>query len=441
MARVNLNIVVIGHVDTGKSTIAGHLAFKCGDVDQETINMYEKEAISIGKGSFKYAWVLDKLKAERQRGITIDIALSKFKTRKYDVTIIDAPGHRDYLKNMITGTSQADCAILVVAAGSTEFEAGSSVNGQTREHILLAYALGVREIIVAVNKMDTVKWSEGRFHDVVKETSSFVTKAGYNIKGVAFVPISGWTGDNLTVPSIKLPWHIGWERETGLGVLKGITLLEAIDSIMRPYRPRDKPLRIPLQNIYKVGGVGTVPVGPVRTGVIRAGMTVIFAPYGFTAEVKTIEMHHKQLAEGAPGENVGFTLNNDSSSCDLERGYVCGDSKNDPPKTCVNFDAEIRVINPVCDIRVGYTPAFYCHTARIACKFVTLIKLIDPITGDTIEESPLFLKRGNAAIVTIFPSKPMCVESASNYPSLGRFIVRDRRQVVAVGVIKLVVTE
>lgn len=250
--KTNVSVVVIGHVDSGKSTTTGHLIYKCGGIDKRTIEKFEKEAAELGKGSFKYAWVLDKLKAERERGITIDIALWKFETPKYQITVIDAPGHRDFIKNMITGTSQADCAVLIIAGGTGEFEAGISKDGQTREHALLAFTLGVRQLIVAVNKMDTTKWSEARFNEIVKEVSSFIKKIGYNPKSVPFVPISGWHGDNMLDESTNMPWYKGWNKETKAGAKSGKTLLEAIDNIDPPTRPSDKPLRLPLQDFTRL---------------------------------------------------------------------------------------------------------------------------------------------------------------------------------------------
>jgi elongation factor 1-alpha len=256
--KVHINLVVIGHVDAGKSTTTGHLIYKCGGIDKRTIEKFEKEAKEIGKASFKYAWVLDKLKAERERGITIDIALWKFETSKYYFTIIDAPGHRDFIKNMITGTSQADVGILVIASGTGEFEAGIAKTGQTREHALLAYTLGVKQMIVVVNKMDdkSVNWSEARFTEIQNEVKNFLKKIGYNPDKIPFVPISGWLGDNMLERSTNMTW---W---------KGPTLLEALDNIEPPKRPVDKPLRVPLQDVYKIGGIGTVPVGRVETGVL-----------------------------------------------------------------------------------------------------------------------------------------------------------------------------
>ncbi|CAI4218220.1 unnamed protein product [Parascedosporium putredinis] len=365
--KTHLNVVVI-------STTTGHLIYQCGGIDKRTIEKFEKEAAELGKGSFKYAWVLDKLKAERERGITIDIALWKFETPRYQVTVIDAPGHRDFIKNMITGTSQADCAILIIASGTGEFEAGISKDGQTREHALLAFTLGVKNLIVAINKMDTNNWSEDRYKEIIKETSNFIKKVGYNPKAVPFVPISGFHGDNMLAASTNCPWYKGWVREVKGNTLSGKTLLEAIDSIEPP----------------SIGGIGTVPVGRIETGIIKPGMVVTFAPSNVTTEVKSVEMHHEQLTEGVPGDNVGFNVKNVSVK-DIRRG-----------------NAQVIVLNHPGQIGAGYAPVLDCHTAHIACKFSELLEKIDRRTG------------------------------LHRLPPLGRFAVRDMRQTVAVGVIKAV---
>merc|ERR1719433_1019362 len=393
----------------------------------------------MGKGSFKYAWVLDKLKAERERGITIDIQLMNFTTSKYYVTIIDAPGHRDFIKNMISGTSQADCAVLIIASSTGEFEAGISKNGQTREHALLAYTLGVKQMIVGINKIDNTEppYSETRFGEIKKEVESYVKKVGYNPKAVAFVPISGWHGDNMIEASTNMPWYKGWNIERKDGKFTGKTLLEAMDAIAQPERPKDKPLRLPLQDVYKIGGIGTVPVGRVETGSIKAGMVVTFSPAAVTTEVKSVEMHHTQLAEGVPGDNVGFNVKNVSVK-DIRRGNVCSDSKNDPAKEAKTFDAQVIVLNHPGEIQKGYTPVLDCHTAHIACRFNEMKEKIDRRSGKKIEDNPSKIKSGDAAIVELKPSKPMCVEPFSQYAPLGRFAVRDMRQTVAVGVIKKV---
>jgi elongation factor 1-alpha len=437
--KVHINIVVIGHVDSGKSTTTGHLIYKCGGIDKRTIEKFEKEAQEMGKGSFKYAWVLDKLKAERERGITIDIALWKFETPKFYVTIIDAPGHRDFIKNMITGTSQADCGVLIIASGVGEFEAGISKNGQTREHALLAYTLGVKQLIVGVNKMDSTEppYSKDRFDEIQKEVSGFIKKVGYNPAAVAFVPISGWHGDNMLEQSSNMSWFKNWKVERKEGTATGTTLLEALDSIIPPARPTDKPLRLPLQDVYKIGGIGTVPVGRVETGIIKPGMVVTFAPNALTTEVKSVEMHHESLPEATPGDNVGFNVKNVSVK-DIKRGYVASDSKNKPATGCANFTAQVIVLNHPGQICNGYSPVLDCHTAHIACKFNEIKEKVDRRTGKSTESNPKFIKSGDAGIVELVPSKPMCVEAFSDFPPLGRFAVRDMRQTVAVGVIKSV---
>nr|BAN42393.1 elongation factor 1-alpha, putative [Entamoeba invadens] len=423
--KVHINIVVIGHVDSGKSTTTGHLIYKCGGIDKRVMEKFEKESAEMGKGSFKYAWVLDNLKAERERGITIDISLWKFESPKYYFAIIDAPGHRDFIKNMITGTSQADVAILVVAAGTGEFEAGISKNGQTREHILLSYTLGIKQMIVAVNKMDTAKYSQARFEEIKKEISTFLKKTGFNPDKIPFVPISGFQGDNMIDQSTNMSWY------------KGPTLLGALDNVNEPVRPVEKPLRIPLQDVYKISGIGTVPVGRVETGVLKPGMFLTFAPTGVTFECKSVEMHHVAFTQAIPGDNVGFNVKNLTVK-DIKRGNVAFDSKNKPASKTEYFKAQVIIMNHPGQIRKGYTPVLDCHTSHIACKFFHLEAKIDRRTGKAEEGVPEFVKNGDSAIIDILPTKPLCVETFTEYPPLGRFAVRDMKQTVAVGVVKAV---
>merc|ERR1719188_930264 len=326
---------------------------------------------------------------------------------------------------MITGTSQADVAILVVDSSTGGFEAGIAKDGQTREHALLAYTLGIQQIIVAVNKMDdkTTAYKEARFREIETEVSGFLGKIGFKPKKIKFVPISGWAGDNMIDQSTNMSWD------------KGPYLLAALDEIKPPKRPVDKALRLPLQDVYKIGGIGTVPVGRVETGVIKPGITAYFAPTGVATEVKSVEMHHESVPQASPGDNVGFNVKNVSVK-DIRRGNVCSNSKDDPAKEAKAFNAQVIVLNPPGEIQKGYTPVLDCHTAHIACKFHEIKQKVDRRTGKATETNPKSIKSGDAAIVELVPSKPMCVEAFSDFPPLGRFAVRDMRQTVAVGVIK-----
>jgi len=423
-----VSLVVIGHVDAGKSTTTGHLIYKCGGIDKRTIERYETEASELGKATYKYAWVLDNLKAERERGITIDIAMWKFETPNFQYTVIDAPGHRDFIKNMITGTSQGDVALLVVDASQGGFEAGISKDGQTREHALLAYTLGVKQMIVAVNKMDdtTVDYSESRYSEIKAEVSAYLKKVGYKPqKLIPFVPISGWVGDNIVEPSKNMPWY------------DGPTLLEALDNVSAPKRPTDKPLRIPIQDVYRVGGVGTVPVGRVETGTIKPGITASFAPVGIKAEVQSLEMHHQSVASAGPGENVGFSVKSVAVK-DLRRGYVASNADDSPASGVSSFEGQVIVMNHPGEITRGFCPILDCHTAHVSCVFADIKEKIDRKTGKVLEKDPESVKTGEACIVDLEPTKPLCVESFSEFPPLGRFAVRDMRHTVAVGVVKKV---
>jgi len=422
--KPHLNLVIMGHVDHGKSTTTGHMLYLAGVVDERTVKQYEEEARKLGKETFKFAWILDNLKEERERGLTIDLRFLKFETKKYYFTIIDAPGHRDFVKNMITGASQADGAILFVSAKRGEFEAGIGPGGQTREHAFLAFTLGVNQLVVAVNKMDdpTVNWSQERYNEVKNEVSRMLKMVGYKVEKIPFVPTSGWTGDNLVKPSDKMPWY------------KGPTLLDALDVFEIPPKPLDKPLRIPVQDVYSITGVGTVPVGRVETGVLKEGDMVIFMPANKQGEVKSIEMHHTRIPRAEPGDNIGFNVRGIAKT-DIRRGDVCGLVSN-PPTVAREFIGQIIVIYHPTAIAAGYTPVLHYHTGQMACRFTELIRKIDPRSGQVVEEKPSFLKTGDAALVRMEPLRPISIETYAEFPELGRFAVRDMGTTIAAGIVK-----
>ncbi|MHA1265209.1 MAG: translation elongation factor EF-1 subunit alpha [Candidatus Helarchaeota archaeon] len=423
--KPHLNLIIIGHVDHGKSTMMGHLLLKTNSITDREMREMEALAKKLDKGSFKFAFVFDRLKEERERGLTIDLAFRRFDTKKYYFTLIDAPGHRDFVKNMITGSSQADAAILVVSAKTGEFEAGISAGGQTREHAFLSRTLGVGQLIVAINKMDTVDWKEERYNEVRDEIKDLLKMVGFPVDKINFVPVSAWTGDNLAEKSDKMPWY------------KGPCLTEALDAIELPPKPTDKPLRIPVQDVYKITGVGTVPVGRVETGVLKTGDKLIFMPSNVSGECRSIEMHHEQITEALPGDNIGFNVRGISAK-EVKRGDVAGKVDN-PPTVAEEFEGQIIVIYHPTAVAPGYAPVIHTHTAQVACKFEEIISKIDPRSGQVIQEKPDFLKQGEGGFVRFKPLRPLVIETYKEFPPLGRFAVRDMGRTVAVGVVTKVV--
>ena len=415
--KPHLNIVFIGHVDHGKSTTVGRLLLDTGVIRQEEIDKFRAEAEAKGKATFEFAWVMDDLKEERERGVTIDIAHRRFDSQKYYFTIIDAPGHRDFVKNMITGTSQADAAVLVVSAAE-------GIQEQTREHIFLARTLGVNQLICAINKMDRqeVAFSEAKFEAVKEELTKLLKNVGYKVaEQVVFVPISAFKDDNIIKASPNMPWF------------KGPNLLAALDNLKVPEKATGKPLRLPVQDVYTITGIGTVPVGRVETGTLKVGEKIIFMPSGKSGEVKSIEMHHESVTEAQPGDNVGFNVRGIDKN-DIRRGDVAGPVSN-PPTVVESFTANIQVLNHPSVLTVGYTPVFHAHTAQVACEFTQILKRLDPKTGQVAEENPTTLKTGDAAVVVITPKRPLVIEKYKEFPQLGRFAVRDMGQTVAAGVV------
>ncbi len=416
--KPHLNLVFIGHVDHGKSTTVGRLMFDSGNIPEQAMRKLKEKAQELGKAGFEFAFDMDGLKEEQERGVTIDLAHKKFDTDKYSFTIIDAPGHRDFVKNMITGASQADAAVLSVAAND-------GVNAQTKEHVFLARTLGVEQLIVSVNKMDIsgVDYKEERFNKVKEEVTNLIKGVGYKSDDVQFLAVAALKGDNIVNKSENMDWY------------KGPTLLEAIDNLKEPELPTDLPLRMPIQDVYNITGIGVVPVGKIETGIMKIGQKVIAMPgregKGVNGEVKTIEMHHEQHQQAKPGDNVGVSIRGFGKK-DVARGDVVGPADN-PPSVVEEFTAQLVVLNHPSVITVGYTPVFHVHTDQVACQVIKIDKKLNPKTGEVMEENPDFIKNGDAAIVTLKPVQPMVIEKQKEFPHMSRFAIRDSGSTVAAG--------
>jgi len=411
MGKPHVNLVFIGHVDHGKSTLVGRMLFEKGLISEAVIKKFE-EMGDKGK-TFKFAWVMDKLKEERERGVTIEISYGKIETSKNEITIIDAPGHRDFVKNMITGASQADAAVLVVAADD-------GIMPQTREHAALAFTLGVGQMIVAINKMDLVGYSKDVYERLKQETATLLSSIGYReADKLLYIPISAFDGENVTKPSAKMSWY------------KGPTIYDALEMFREPEKPIDKPLRLPVQDVFSITGVGTVPIGRVETGMIKVGDTVVFEPSGRSGEVRSIEMHHESIQQAAPGDNIGFNVRGVAKG-EIKRGDVAG-HPDKPPSVTREFTAKIIVLTIPTQLTPGFAPLFHCHAASIPGRIDQILQKIDPRAGTVTEENPPSLKKGEAAVVRIAVDQPMVIERVAEIPQLSRFAIRHGGQTVAAG--------
>jgi elongation factor 1-alpha len=416
--KEHLNLIFIGHVDHGKSTTVGRILYETGALTEQQLRKLKEEAEKVGKATFEFAFTMDTLKEERERGVTIDLSHKEFQTQKYYFTIIDAPGHRDFVKNMITGASQADAAVLVCSAKE-------GVQPQTKEHAFLAKVLGISQLIVAVNKMDAVNYDHLKFDETKMQLTTLLKNIGYKVENIPFIPISGWAGTNLAKKPTEMSWY------------SGPTLLEAFDKLTVPAKPTDKALRLPIQDVFTITGHGTVPVGRVETGIMKINQSVVFMPSGAKGEVKRIEMHHQELQQAVPGDNVGFNVKNVDKK-DVKRGEVVG-PVDKPPTVAAEFTAQIVVLEHPTAIGKGYTPVFHIHTAQVACTITEIVEKKDPKTGATQQKNPDFIKTGDVAIVKVKPLKAVVIEKFSEFPPLGRFAIRDMGQTVAAGVVLEVV--
>lgn len=427
-SKPHLSLAVLGHVGSGKSTVVGHLFYQSGVVAQRHMNKLERACADAGKASFKFAWVTDNDREARERGLTIRVSTAKLETLTRTLTVLDAPGHRDYTRNMITGTALADAALLVVAASELEFTLGIAPSGQTCEHALLAFALGVKQLVVAVTKMDdaTVAFSQTRFDAVVCETRERLESIGFHASALTFVPVSGWSGDNLIARSERMSWF------------NGPTLLEALDALTVPQRATEKPLRVTIQHVFQIAGVGTVATGCVATGVLTPNMTLAFGPTNASAVVGSIEHHHTHVSEALPGDHVGFMLCGVAASA-LRRGFVASDARLDPAKAVSEFTVRLVIVNALGPIRYGYRPTVHCHSAVVACYFRALVDKLDRATGTVAETNPEFVETGDVCTVVLVPDNvAVTVETFQQYPALGRVIVRDSGRTVAIGIVMAV---
>ncbi len=415
--KPHLNVVFVGHVDHGKSTTVGRLFYDSGVIDEQTMKKLRDKAQELGKAGFEFAFVMDNLKEEQERGVTIDLSHKQFKSKNFDITIIDAPGHRDFIKNMITGASQADCAFLVVAVTD-------GVMAQTIEHAALLKTFGVNQVAVVVNKMDMVNYDQAKFEAVKKGVSDLLKTRGYKIEAVNFIPASSLKGENVAKKSDNMKWYTG------------PTVMEQLDLFKEPEKPTQLPLRLPLQDVYNITGIGVVPVGRVETGTMKVGDKVIIMPAregaGVKGEVRTIEMHHEQINEAIPGDNVGFSVRGVNKK-DIARGDVLS-HENNPATIATEFTAQIVILNHPSVLTVGYTPVFHIHTAQVACQIVSIEKKLNPATGEVLQVHPDMLKNGDTGIVVIRPTKPLVIEKQADIPKLARFAIRDAGQTVAVGI-------
>lgn len=414
--KPHINLMTAGHVDSGKSTLLGRLLYDSGAIREEEMRKLKDHAKEYKRETFEYAYAVDSTKEERQRGLTIDVMHRPFETKKWFFTVIDAPGHRDFIKNMITGASQADVAVFVVSA-----KPGEGIQEQTKEHAWLLKVLGVGQIIIVLNKMDAANYDEKRFNEVKDEVTKLFKGIGYKMDEIPMIPTSGFMGDNIAKKSENMPWY------------KGQSLVDTLDQfVVEPPKPTDKALRLPIQDVYTITGVGSVPVGRVETGVLKNGDKLVFMPSGAQGEVKTIEVHHQQIEQAIPGDNVGFNVRGIGKT-DVHRGDVAGHPDN-PPTVAKEFTAQIVVLNHPTVITAGYTPVFHCHTASVACRVEEIIAKIDPKTGQVVQEKPDFIKTGDAARIKVIPSKPFVIEKQGDFPELARFAVRDMGSTVAAGV-------
>ncbi|XP_055981864.1 HBS1-like protein isoform X1 [Sorex fumeus] len=419
-----LNLVVIGHVDAGKSTLMGHLLFLLGNVNKRTMHKYEQESKKAGKASFAYAWVLDETGEERERGVTMDVGMTKFETTTKVITLMDAPGHKDFIPNMITGAAQADVAVLVVDASRGEFEAGFETGGQTREHGLLVRSLGVTQLAVAVNKMDQVNWQQERFQEITGKLGHFLKQAGFKESDVAFIPTSGLSGENLVTRSQSselTKWY------------KGLCLLEQIDSFKPPQRSIDKPFRLCVSDVFKDQGSGFCVTGKIEAGYIQTGDRLLAMPPNETCTAKGITLHDEPVDWAAAGDHVNLTLVG-MDIIKINVGCIfCGPKE--PIKACTRFRARILIFNIEIPVTKGFPVLLHYQTVSEPAVIKRLISVLNKSTGEVTKKKPKLLTKGQNALVELQTQRPVALELYKDFKELGRFMLRYSGSTIAAGVV------
>ncbi|XP_010624840.1 HBS1-like protein isoform X2 [Fukomys damarensis] len=400
-----LNLVVIGHVDAGKSTLMGHMLYLLGNVNKRTMHKYEQESKKAGKASFAYAWVLDETGEERERGVTMDVGMTKFETTTKVITLMDAPGHKDFIPNMITGAAQADVAVLVVDASRGEFEAGFETGGQTREHGLLVRSLGVTQLAVAVNKMDQVNWQQERFQEITGKLGHFLKQAGFKESDVAFIPTSGLSGENLITRS-QLNELTKW--------YEGLCLLEQIDSFKPPQRSVDKPFRLCVSDVFKDQGSGFCVTGKIEAGYIQTGDRLLAIPPNETCTAKGITLHDEPVDWAAAGDHVSLTL----VGMDI-----------------IKIKARILIFNIEIPITKGFPVLLHYQTVSEPAVIKRLISVLNKSTGEVTKKKPKLLTKGQNALVELQTQRPVALELYKDFKELGRFMLRYSGSTIAAGVV------
>ncbi|KAJ6237219.1 translation factor [Anaeramoeba flamelloides] len=420
-----ISLAMMGNVDSGKSTIAGNLLRQLKKVDNKTILRYEKISYEMGKSSFKYAWVFDQSKAERERGITINWTTRDFETDRFHFALMDTPGHHCFVKNAIRAISQADVAILVVDPTTQRFPRRYTDQEYNEEYIKISKSFGIEKMVVLVNKIDekSFKYSESIFLKTKKEIRRILKEYGYNPKRVPFIPVSGWKGENLIEKTEQLGW---W---------KGPTFLEALNNLKAPSRKTIIPLRFTIRKPERISGIGTVVVGKVETGQVRVGQKLYSPILEQQFVVNSIEKFHQKVQVGECGALVGLNLRNVPWR-GLRKVFVLGDLYDDIPRKIIQFTAKITVLNTNPKrVKVGYNPIIHISTAHHLCRLEKIVAKIEKSTNEVLEQNPSFLKKNDSAIVIFKPLRPICAECFHQHPALGRILIQEHNIIVCAGII------